>query len=112
MYIYITCIYTHGVLISLSVGKQTNGTDHGDVVVAVSGERRIIYLSAIARGVISDEYRNVYDIMYTGIAEREVRLLCYDCGGLYGSEPRKHRAVYYWWWCGGGLRLRDERSEE
>lgn len=27
IYIYIS-IYTHGVLISLSVGKQTNGTDH------------------------------------------------------------------------------------
>jgi len=59
-------------------------------------EAKNLFVSIIAQGDISDQNHNIYDIMYTGIAAREVRLLCNDFGGLYGSEPRNHRAIYSW----------------
>lgn len=83
-------IYEYGVLILLSVGKQQM---HGPrVVITVSGEWQIIYLSVIAEE-LSPTRIVVYNV-YIGIAEWEIRLLCYDCGGLYGSVPRKHSALH------------------
>jgi len=50
----------------------------------------------------------MFGIMYTGIAEREVRLLCYDCGGVYAVRSLESTELYIIGGGGGGLRLRDD----
>lgn len=96
---YNMCIYIlYAVLILLSVGKQQM---HGPrVVITVSEEWQIIYLTVIAEALSAT--RIVLYNMYIGIAEWEIRLLCYDCGGLYGLVPRKHSVLHSW--AGDGIK--------
>lgn len=90
--VYIFYTHEYGVLISLSFGKQQM---HGRWV-----EWQIIYLSVIAEALSGT--RIVLHNMYIGISEWEIRLLCYDCGGLYGLVLRKHSALHSW--TGDGFR--------